>query len=501
MRGRMKPMSIAHRCALLLATVTSVLLAATHASAQEARVESLPTSGALGIENVRLPKGEHMGLVGGTLLFDIGGDWGLGPAVYGAASGHRGGFFVTGVELQRRWRLGPGLALATGLYAGGGGGAGAPVGGGLMLRPAVTLWKDLGPSLQFGLSWSSVRFPGGTIAGNQVGIALGWRQEFMYLDESAGTTVPPLDRALGLGFDRMVATAQSYRLDDGSGRRIGLAGARAERRSNIDGLTWGLEAAAAAKGGAAGYAEILGTAGLSIAPLPTALPTWRVGVRLGAGLAGGGAVATGGGLIGKAAATMEWSPWPGWTVGGELGRVRGVNGPLRARQAQLWVGLDLEPGLGGQAHPRATLVHTEWSGVLQHHERVERRDGTRQAIDTIGLKLNRYLGEHLYLSGQAHSAYAGGAGAYSVGLVGAGLAMRPAATLRLGAELLVGAAGGGGTNTAGGAIVQGLAWAGWSPSAVGEWRAGIGSMHPLHGGRSSPLIELSWSRGFGMAAP
>ena len=477
---------------------------AAHAQADALNTVSLPTSGMLGFELLRLPDGERMGLVGGSLLFDIGGDWGIGPAVYGAATGRRGGFFVGGVELQRRWDLGNGFSLATGLYAGGGGGANAPVGGGLMLRPAVTVLKDLGPSLQAGLSLSSVRFPSGQINSTQLGLTLAWRSEFLHFTSArAGTvtaaaSVPAASRSAGMGFDRIVATVANFQLTDGSARRIRLAGARAERRSGVDGFIWGLEAAAAAQGNAAGYMELMGTVSYSIAPVPAALPSWRLGARLNAGMAGGGAVPTGGGLIGKVSATMEWRPTPGWTLGAEYGTVRGRNS-LRGRAAQVWLGVDLEPGLDGRGGPAGRLVRTEWIGALQHHARELRNDGTRHSLDTVGLKLNRYFGDHFYLSGQAHSAFAGSAGAYSVGLVGAGLATSARSPWRVGAELLVGAAGGGGVKTAGGGIGQGLLWAGWSPSPATEWRVGVGKMQPLHGGEGSPLIELSWSRSFGMA--
>lgn len=473
---------------------------AGQARSASAGLASLPTTVSFGFETVRLPQGEHMGLASGSLLFDIGNDWAVGPAVYGAASGRRGGLFVGGIELQHRWRLADGLSLATGLFAGGGGGAAAPVGGGLMLRPAVTLWKDLGPVLQGGLSWSSVRFPSGQIASQQVGVVLAWRSEFAYLTDTGSSAVAAPGASTGLGFDRIAATVTSYRFTDGSAPRIGLAGARAERRSRADGLAWGIEAAAAAKGDAAGYMEFLGTGAYSVAPLPSVLPSWRVGVRMGAGLAGGGAVPTGGGVIGKAAATMAWSPAPGWTLGGEFGALRGVRSPLRAREAQVWLGIDLEPGFDGRGDSPGTVVRTEWVGTLQHHARVERRDGTRQPLDTIGLKLNRYLGENFYLSGQAHSAYSGGAGGYSIGLFGAGLATSPRSSWRLGAEALIGAAGGGGVATAGGALMQGLVWASWAPSRRSEWRAGLGASRPLRGGGSaSPIAEVSWSRAFGLA--
>ena len=484
-----------HRCVRI---ATAWLAFFVQSQAPAAAGESLPIALTLGFETVHLPDAERMGLAGGSLLFDIGGGWHLGPAVVGAASGQRGGLFVGGVEVQHRWRLAEGWSLATGLYAGGGGGAAAEVGSGLMLRPAVTLWKDFGPSMQAGLSWSSVRFPSGRIASSQLGLMLGWRSEFIHLTSAEPRAAPAA--STGLGFDRIAITATRYRLTDGSERRIGLAGARAEqRRSGVSGLAWGFEAAAAAQGDAAGYLEVLGSAALSTVPFAQALPSWRIGARLAAGLAGGGAVPTGGGVIGKATATTEWSPWPGWTVGGEFGGVRGAGSELRARQAQVWLGIDLEPGFDGRSASAAPPVRTEWIGVWQHNTRSERRDGTHRTLDTIGLKLNRYVGEHLYLSGQAHSAFAGGAGAYSIGLVGAGLATSPGSPWRFGAEALVGAGGGGGVATSGGAIVQALGWASWASAPASEWRGGIGAVRSLHGGLSSPVVELAWSRSFGMS--
>jgi hypothetical protein len=481
-----------------LPVLIALLLQPWIARADEVRAESLPTSGMLSFERVRLPQGERMGLVGGSLLFDVGGDWGLGPAVYGAATGRRGGLFVGGIELQHRWGLGQGLSLATGLYAGGGGGAGAPVGSGLMLRPAVTLLKDLGPTFQLGLSWSSVRFPSGDIRSNQIGLALGWRQEFVHLSGAGRVPYEAVSMSGGLGFDRMVATFSTYKLKDASRGRIGLVGARAERRSGIDGFAWGMEAAAAAKGDAAGYMELLGNAVLSIAPLGSVLPSWRVGARLGAGVGGGGNVPTGGGLIAKAAGTMEWSPAAGWVVGADYGLVRARSG-LLAREAQVWLGLYLEPGIDGRPAAPAQVVRTEWVGAWQHHARVARADGSRRSLDTIGLKLNRYIGDHLYLTGQAHSAFAGGAGAYSVGLIGLGISAAPATSVRVGAEALVGAAGGGRVTTAGGAITQAMTWAAWQPGRVGEIRLGLGASRALHNSHTEPVVELSWSRAFGMA--
>lgn len=489
---------MSRRPVTLLPLLVLIGLGPLHAQ-EPLRSETLPTSVTLGAERVRLPGGEAMGLIGASLLFDAGNDWGLGPAVYGAASGRRGGFFVGGIEVQRRWAVARDWTLAVGLFAGGGGGAAAPVGNGLMLRPAMTLLKDVGGDFQAGLSWSSVRFPDGHIFSNQLGLMFAWRGDFRhYAGGTPGERVGS-GQTTGLGFDRMVATFGRYELSDGSGRRLNLAGARAERRTRTEGLTWGIEAAAAASGDAAGYMEVLGTAAWSLAPLPDAASSLRLGVRASAGLGGGGAVPTGGGVLGKLTATLEWRPGAGWTVGAEAGRVHGANGPLRARHAQVWVGIDLEPGLDGRGTHDGSVVQTEWSAALQHHARSVRKDGSRRALDTIGLKLNRYVGTNLYLSGQAHSAFGGGAGAYSIGLLGVGWANDFRSRQRLGAEVLVGAAGGGGVETSGGAIVQGLLWAGGKTSPTSEWRIGAGLVRARGNGLDSPVIEISWSKSFGTA--
>jgi len=176
-----------------------------------------------------------------------------------------------------------------------------------------------------------------------------------------------------------------------------------------------------------------------------------------------------------------------------------ADGGLRARQAQVWVGMSLEPQADGRNAVDDAPVRSEWVGALQHHTGRTRVDGSTRPLETIGLKLNRSLGEHVYVTGQAHSAFAGGAGAYSIGLVGLGVTAQPAAPLRIGAELLAGAAGGGGVQAGGGAIVQGLGWIGWAAPSAGEWRAGLGMVRSVRGGTQSPVLELAWSRAFGMA--
>jgi hypothetical protein len=483
-----KPRAIAPWCGLLTA-ITCLPAAAAEPAARESIVDV-----GIAYEQLRLPADEKMGLASASVLFPLGGQWWAGPAVYGAASGQRGGLFVGGAELQRRFVLPWRWDLRAGLFAGGGGGAAAPVGGGLMLQAAATLTHDIGP-LRGGLSWSHVRFPSGEISSSQLGLVLSWERPFRYFDWQSAGQPQPASGTTGLGFQRLAGTVSAYQLRGSDTRRVGLVGGRAERQATPSGVFTGIEAAAAASGGAAGYMEILGNVGWRWTPMPSTLPI-AIEARGALGLGGGGGMPTEGGAIGKVAigASIDWGR--GWRSGVELGEVRGLGSTLRAHTAQVWLAMDLEPP--ADAPGSGTISRNEWSATLQHHLHARRKDGSAASLDTVGMKLDRFVDEHLYLSVQAHSAFAGGAGAYSIGLVGAGLATSPGLGTRFGAELLAGAAGGGGVATGSGAIVQSMVWAGWAATPESQWRLGVGAVKALRGDLRSAVVEVAWTRSLGL---
>ena len=461
-----------------------------------ATLHTMPMSVTLSFEQTRLPGGERMGLVGTSLLFEASPGWWVGPAVYGAGSGARAGLFVGGIEVQRRWRLSSQLQAVTGLYAGGGGGGAAPVGGGLMLRPAASLLWDLG-GWQAGISLADTRFPDGGIRRAPWGLVLAWDGAYRYSQADAiGQPLADM-RSTGLGFDQVQGLVSAYPLQDGTGRRVVLPGARLLKRSGPWGLS--VESSAAASGGAAGYMEVLG--GVSAhQSLGSGL---EAGVRAAVGLGGGGAVATGGGGLTKLSAFLAWEPTPGWQLGLEAGPVRGAGGSPRAQAVQLWLGVDLEPRSGASGGAVAGRVAGyEWVAGVQQIRRGLRKSGSSTPIELVSGKLERHLDSGVYLTAQAHSAFGGDAGAFSMGMLGAGLAT-PAqlGSWRFGAELLAGAAGGGGVQTGSGGVVQGLAWAGYSVAPASQVRCGLGALRARSGGGlSSPVVELSFSHRFGLGS-
>jgi hypothetical protein len=320
------------RCLIGIGLASGMALASAQTSAPADPLAVMPARVRLGIEKVALPGDERMGLVGTSYLVDIGHGLAFGPAVYGAVSGRRGGLFTIGAEAAWKRPLAGPLALELGMYAGGGGGGAAPVGGGLMLRPHADLLWDFG-SFRAGLSASQVRFPNGQIDSRQLGLVLAFETGFEHFVPPAFPGDEPA-RRYGGGFDRFNVVAGMYRPSSGSTgvsgtplhSRIGYAGARAER-IGANGHTAGFEAAGAASGGAAGYAEVLGTLGFERA---FAGDRFTLGARAALGMAGGGDIATGGGLLTKAALSGSLRLAPDASLGLEIGRARAPQGHFEA---------------------------------------------------------------------------------------------------------------------------------------------------------------------------
>jgi hypothetical protein len=459
-----------------------------------------PSRFKVGIEKVDLPGDEKMGLVGTTYLLDIGRGFSAGPAAYGSISGRRGGLFTLGAELAWQRRLAGPLTLDLGVYAGGGGGGAAPVGGGLMLRPHADLLWDFGPWLA-GLSFSQVRFANGDINSHQLGLVWSAKTDFRYVPRDLIGTRSDAGGRSGIGFDRVQAVFGAYKPRPGTKRssgaahtgKVGFVGVRMERAID-DHAYWGIEASGAASGGVAGYAEYLGTFGTETTLWPNVL---TVGGRVALGMGGGGDVGVGGGLLMKAGlyGTVRLTRQLGLSLEG--GMTRAPQGSFKALHAAASLNWILDDPSDLTAPPRTT--RTEWVGGVERYD-AQRRDGSRRVLQAVTLKANRFVTPHVYLTGQAHSAYGGGAGAYSVGLFGLGVQTPLWGRLHAGAEALIGAAGGGGVDTQGGAITQPMAYLGVDVSPSLSLRVGAGQVKALRsgGGLRANVLDLTAAFTFGV---
>jgi hypothetical protein len=473
-------------------------------------LETLTARTRLGGERIRLPGRERLGLVGLTELVSVGHEWWIGPGVYGAMAGGRGGLFVPGAEAAWSHPFTDWLGIDTGLFVGGGGGGNAPVGGGLMLRPHVDLVWHPFAGFYTGPTWSIVRFAdGGRIDSRQFGWMFDFASSFDVRPADAIVPDHGTDgRADGLGFDRIDATITEARPHGTlrvSNRRpltqtIGLVGMRAEHRLGPDSSAWyGIEAAGAGSGGVAGYAEVLGTAGWH---WPLFGKRFSIDARAALGAGGGGDIDTGGGAVAKAdvGATLRVTDTLGVAVEGGVERSR--NGHFDARTASValtwWLDVPSRRIDLAQADLPAQATRTEFAVGVERYDAV-RKTGLTRPLGAGMLQINRFITPHLYVTGQAHSAMAGGAGAYSVGLFGAGAQWPLLPGVRIGAEALAGAAGGGGVQTHGGAVAEGRGYVDIALGSAVSLRVGAGKIRGLNsGGLDAPVLDAALVFRFGV---
>lgn len=470
---------------LLLGTASTLLMAG-------GLPEELPLRTTLRAETLRLPQNEAMGLLGlsGTAAF---GPWYVGPGVYGAARGQRGGFFTFGLEGGGRGQPFPDLPLEleAGVFVGGGGGAAAPQGGGLMLRPHLGAGVVLG-SARLGLDLSRVHFPNGGIDSTQVALTLAFTSRRLWLPE-APTRQPfegPVrwgERSLELEFLRVEGTSVARTRSGGAQAPLSLAGFASARDLSGPWFTY-LVAHGATGGSSAGYAQALGGLGLRM-PLTGPL---GLEARLGAGLGGGGDLDTGGGFLvgGEGALTLGTGAWRG-TAG--LGFLRAPGGAFAGRTATLRVShrfATARPWAGGEALATFELDH--WragSGVLIYRQ-ARRTSGAAGAVQLITLRADRLLSRGFYLTGEAGSGTGGGAGGYSTGLAGVGFETPALARQRLFAELALGAGGGGGLATGGGRLTScRVGWRLALPQGLGV-DATVGKVRGPRGGLDATTLGL-----------
>lgn len=443
--------------------------------------DTLPARAVAGYERIELPDGEGMGLLRVSELVEFSPGWWAGASLYGAASGRRGGLFTWGAEVERRWRLGERLELGTTLYVGAGGGAAAPVGGGLMLRPSLVLDYGFG-NWRAGVSASQVRFPSDSpIRSTQWGLHLAYDHEARYTAPGAAS-----GDGGGIGMRRVGLLVGQYDAANAGGS-AGLVGARLSWPLG-DRLSATFDMLGAATGEADGFAEFTGGV-LGLWPLWGPL---SVGGQVQVGLAGGGAVPTGPGPIGKAslAAALDFGDWRVLVQGG---RVRAFDGDLASRFVQVAV----DAAIGSETGP---VRNTTAAFTVQRWQQAARKTGGEPGITTAGFKFRRDLGGPWYAAAQAHGAATGNAGAFSVGGIGAGFAWRPdaAPAWRAGAELLAGAAGGGGIDNGGGALLQGMVWGGRDVGRFSRVELGLGAVKSVKGELSTPMVELAWTLEFGL---
>lgn len=420
-------------------------------------------------EELNISNKETMGLLGTDFLFDkkMNKNWDLysGVGIYSAVKGDRGGFFIGGLESGVKYKVANWI-LDTGVFIGGGGGASAPQGGGLMLRPHIGLMYDL-KKFKVGINYSQVKFPNGNISSKQWGLQLDIPFQLVTSDKlTSSLNSHNLDLAdvyFSLNTQTYTPKSSVKTRSGNKAKKMKLMGFSAGRYFSKNSYFFG-EASGAYDDTSDGYAEFLGGVGHKY-PLNDRL---AIHTKAALGASGGGEVDTEGGLIYKVEAGIKFQVSPRFSLGVDYGIINAVSGDFSASLLKSSLHYDFSMATPSSKEARNNPLNAknldliDWSIAMSASNYLAssslRKNGktAMPSVNLVNLKLNRELSPRTYLTGQAAAAYKGKSGGYATGLVGIGIKQPLTERLSLQAEVLVGAAGGGGI-ASGGGIVQPMA--------------------------------------------
>jgi hypothetical protein len=448
-------------------------------------------------ERVVLPGDEPMGLTKAGVLFRLSKYLWIGPELYGAVTGKRGGFFTAGMEARLQNSLTDRVGTYGGLFVGAGGGGSAPQGGGLMIRPSVGLSYDAGYGFVEG-GIGRVWYPNGKIDSTQFHVGFSLNTSGKYVRGNAiakaaalKTNTAPIEITTQALMERYIPSSSSH--DVRSSRKttpFSLAGIEFMIRSG-DRWYGYLEAAGAGAGKSNGYMELFGGLGADY----HIKDDLTLGMRAAVGAAGGGRVDTGGGLMYRADVTVQTTLYNALSLGGHIGKIGAVQGSFSASSYGITLGYrEKFYGLGDPDFSVESGT-SAWRFTVQNKSYLPFvgmfKDNQLNRIDLIGLSLYRFLGQNFYLIGESFWAWQGQAGGYAEGVLGMGIQSSPFGHLSAYAEAKAGVGGGGDVHMDGGlygAIEAGIrydidqAWQLHAGAGYIRSRTGVFHTYSIHAG-------------------
>ncbi|WP_100277544.1 hypothetical protein [Mariprofundus aestuarium] len=477
-------------------------------------IKPTPAKFRLTYESVTLPANEKMGFLGGSFLYDVNDWFSLGASSYGALAGQRGGFITLGLATELKKELNRYSEINAGLFVGAGGGRGGYQlsGGGLMLRYHVGAqlksddWGNLGAGVSY------IDFPDGAIHSTQPYIS--YEYPFYTLIASGKTELPEWE---GASFGRgnqaeqeFMAVYRSYSIPAGvkadnggtQHKSMRLLGAQWNRYFD-DNLFLKIESEGAMGGKSTGYMQIFLGLGYRMEIFDG---TW-LKASSSLGVAGGGNVATGGGFLVNADLSLQQRLGDHLFAEVSGGYVKAPGASFRAVSVAGKLGYHFytpnirdeeEVSLSDLAgfnpsHFRVRATHQSYKKAAAnwrtHHPNLN--------VDLLGIQIDYFPYQYLFLTGQGIAAYKGMAGAYMTGLVGAGVHLPLfGSPLFVEGEALIGAAGGGGLAMGGGLVWQGNAGLGYQFTDDLSLSAQYGYMGAVNGNFRARVMTLSFGYSF-----
>ena len=416
----------------------------------------------------------------------------VGIGGYGALTGDRGGFFTGGVTLGYHRYVGDdvidGLAIDAGLFAGGGGGASAFPGGGLMLRSHLMLEQEIGDvALRIGMV--NTQFPNTSNSAYErathpsIGIVIPTYQ-FNQPSKNSSALTTSIKRVA-----KIVPVSLRYRPDSDAKKRggaslvddISLIGFQYQDYIN-NSLYRTFETYGAGTGGVDGYAKVLAGLGMNTELVEDVV---NLDVKLSLGMAGGGGIDTGGGLIVQPMIGLDIKLAEGWRIKPMFGKTYAPSGNFSATTSELglsWTGGKgkTEYSIKNKTYQPDASARTKSGGVYADQ------------IELLGLSLSKQVNDQIRVSGSAYGAYKGEVGAYAEGLFG--IEVKPFdLPVYMGYEFGVG--GGGGMDVGEGLIHQYTVGTRVALSNTVDLSINVGRMQGMDGGTFAAnvfQIGLNW---------
>lgn len=430
----------------------------------------------------------------------------VGLGIYGAVSGIRGGFFTLGANAGIKKFITDKLFTDLGFHYGAGGGAAAPDGGGVFIKPHINLGYQF---RNFGIStgWSYVNFfDEGEIRSHQFNIgidiplnyeyaafrALESKFKFKELQKSAWN-IPSKKTSLLLHFNNLAirGSDQNRNVQIFGRATIHLAGFElANYFSNnwfgfvkVDGAYYGIKA---------GYMDVFLGGGYHYTFNKNRT---NILAKFGLGAGGGGGVASKGGFLIYPDISIEQHIYNDIFLAINKGYVMSPDAHFYT--STLGVGLKYYVERNGIIVDRKTFSSGIFKGleVITKHDiyfNAQRGSNPTEDLHQISLQVNLNLNKNIYVAGQTSFAAFGNAGAYAEGIVGLGIKTNPflnqKATVFL--QGLTGAAGGGDISTDQGLIIKPSAGLNYQLTENLSLRTAAGFVKATGGKLNSTLFDV-----------
>jgi hypothetical protein len=494
----------------LIISIVNVLLCLIESMAAAEQAVSIPTTKAIfqnSYEILELPGGEDMGFWGGQFLYETTSGLLVGPAAYGAVTGDRGGFISLGAAADLNFPLTDSLSLSAGYFVGAGGGRGGYTlsGGGLMLRAKAGVEYSLHDYGILGFGISDVSFPNGSGSIDSTQPYLAYSYPFTTLHQSgwrdnsntafSGNVTSQSEQDFAVVF-------RSYKVPEGVPND---SGGTQHPTVDLVGVEWSqyldenyfvkIESEGAMGGDSRGYMQIFLGGGYRF----NLSEDSALKFSSSAGVAGGGGVDTGGGLLLDAQTSVQHQLWEGIFAEAGVGYVVAPQASFEALSLVAKLGYKFDsPSVSGSSVPVEAL-----SGYSKHHFRLRlpsqryleadpnwRSHHSNLDVDNLGVLIDYFPHHNIFLTGQGLAAYTGEAGAYMTGLLGAGVHSPVFDDFYIEAEGLFGAAGGGGLETGAGLVWQVNANLGYNIDDSLSVTLGLGRMEAFEGKFKANVISF-----------